>query len=139
MVRGNPADPSNPMRYDRVILNLPCMESYDPGLPKVMKWNDLVFKDRGAVAGNVVTFLVNHGRLTGFSKENCHAVHRRFASRFQHLGMQDTPRKFRPPSQSNAGAWTGSLFRVGADQVTISAIRRCVIVRLPLEGEFFTG
>ena len=87
---------------------------------KVIKWNDLVFKDRGAVAGNVVTF-VDDGRLTGFSKENCHTVHRRFASRVQHLRMQDAPRKFRPPSQSNAGAWTGSLFRVGADQVTISA------------------
>ena len=119
MVRGNPADLTNPMRYDRVILNLPCMESYDPGLPKVMKWNDIAFEDRGAVAGDVVTF-VDDGRLTGFSKENCHEVHRRFASRVQHLGMQDAPRKFRPPSQSSAGAWTGSIFRVGADQITVS-------------------
>ena len=117
VVRGNPADLKNPMRFDRVILNLPCTESYDPGSPKVMKWNDSAFKDRGAVAGDVVTF-VDDGRLTGFSKENCHAVHRRFASRVQYLGMQDAPRKFRPPSQDKAGAWTGTIFKVTKDQIT---------------------
>jgi hypothetical protein len=119
LVRGDPADEGNPMRYDRVVLNLPCMETYDPGSPKVMKWNDLAFTDRGAVAGDVITF-VDDGRITGFSKENCHEVHRRFASRVQHLGMQDAPRKFRPPSQAKAGAWTGTIFRVGRDQITKS-------------------
>ena len=118
VVRGNPADPKNPMRFESVILNLPCTANYDPGAPKVMKWNDSAFQDRGAVAGDVVTF-IDDGRLTGFSKENCHEVHRRFASRVQYLaGMQDAPRKFRPPSQGKAGAWTGTIFKVTKDQIT---------------------
>ena len=36
-VRGDPSLENNPMRYDRVVLNLPCTPSYDPLLPKVMK------------------------------------------------------------------------------------------------------
>ena len=120
VIRGNPAKRNNPMRYDRIILNLPCMESYDPGSPKVMKWNDLALDNRGTpVAGDVITF-VDDGRITGFSKENCHEVHRQFASRVQHLGMQDAPRKFRPPSQSKAGAWTGTIFKVEPSQITKS-------------------
>ena len=82
---------------------------------KVMKW----VSDPGVVAGDAVTF-VDDVRLTGFSKENCHEVHRQFASRFQWLGMQDAPRKFRPPSQSNAGAWTGTIFRVSSTNITKS-------------------
>ena len=39
---GDPARiTKNPMRYDRIRLNLPCMDIYDPQLPKLMKWNDL--------------------------------------------------------------------------------------------------
>ena len=34
--------------------------------------------------------------------------------------MQDTPRKFRPPSQTNAGAWTGTVFKVGEKLITKS-------------------
>ena len=59
-------------------------------------------------------------RITGFSKENCHAVRRQFGSRIQYLGMQDAPRKFRPPAQKNAGAWTGTVFKVGATLITKS-------------------
>lgn len=111
--RGDPSDRSNPLGYDRIRLNLPGMASYDPSLPKVMKWRLITETDEtsGRVAGDVVTF-VDDVRITGFSKENCHAVHRQFASRVQYLGMQDAPRKFRPPSQSHAGAWTGTIFKI---------------------------
>jgi hypothetical protein len=112
-VRGDPSAVDNPMRYDRVILNLPCTETYDPCLPKVMKWND----NAQAVAGDVGTF-IDDGRLCGHSKENCHAVHRRFASRFQYLGTQDAPRKYRPPSQNSAGAWTGCIFKIESSTIS---------------------
>ena len=102
-VRGDPSQDSNPMRYDSVRLNLPCMEDYNPELPKVMKWNSAALGGKGAVSGDIITF-VDDGRITGHSKENCHEVHRRFSSRVQFLGMQDAPRKFRPPSQDKAGA-----------------------------------
>jgi hypothetical protein len=114
-IRGDPGDATNALRYNRIIMNLPCMEFYNPKLPKVMKWDD----STGAVAGDFITF-VDDCRLTELSKEHCHEVHRQFASRVQFLGMQDAPRKFRPPSQSNAGAWTGTIFRIDAESITKS-------------------
>lgn len=103
------------MFYDCAKLNLPGMEAYDPKWPKVMKWNSKV----SDIAGDVITF-VDDVRMTGHSKENCHWVHRQFSSRMQWLGMQDAPRKFRPPSQLNAGAWMGTIFRIGDKAISKS-------------------
>ena len=111
--RGDPSKSDNPMRYDKIRLNLPGASDYDPKWPKVMKW----VEDPGDLAGDVVTF-IDDVRVTGHSKENCHQVHRQFCSRIQWLGMQDAPRKFRPPSQTQAGAWTGTIFKI--DQNLIS-------------------
>ena len=111
--RGPPSDPSNPMRYDSVILNLPGMASYDPNQPKVMKWDSL----NSCIAGDAITF-VDDVRFTGSSKERCWLVYRQFASRMQYLGLQNAPRKFRPPSQDQAGAWMGTIFRVGPESVS---------------------
>ena len=118
--RGNPVRVGNPMGYDRVRLNLPGMESYNPVLPKVMKWReDRKHVGGGHVAGDVVTF-VDDVRVTGYSKSNCWDVYHQFASRVQYLGMQNAPRKFRPPSQADAGAWTGTIFKIGSDHITKS-------------------
>ncbi|KAI2503870.1 hypothetical protein MHU86_10595 [Fragilaria crotonensis] len=113
--RGDPGLSSNPMGYDCIRLNLPGMAQFDPMLPKVMKWKS----ELGVVAGDVLTF-VDDVRITGYSKENCHEVHRQFASRIQYLGMQDAPRKFRPPSQSQAGAWTGTIFKITSQSISKS-------------------
>ena len=113
--RGDPSLASNPMGYDCVRLNLPGMNHFDPLLPKVMKWRT----ELGEVAGDVITF-VDDVRITGYSKENCHEVHRQFASRIQYLGMQDAPRKFRPPSQLQAGAWTGTIFKITGTSISKS-------------------
>jgi hypothetical protein len=110
--RGNPADSSNPMGYDLVLLNLPGSATYDPNQPKVMKWRS----SEGCIAGDVITF-VDDVRITASSKEGCWSVYRQFASRIQYLGMQNAPRKFRPPSQTQAGAWTGTIFRIDAGSV----------------------
>ncbi|KAI2495940.1 hypothetical protein MHU86_18550 [Fragilaria crotonensis] len=82
--RGDPSLKDNPMGYDSIRLNLPGMSRYDPLKPKVMKWRS----DLSVVAGDVLTF-VDDVRITGFSKENCHKVHRH-----------------------NAGAWTGTIFKI---------------------------
>jgi hypothetical protein len=113
--KGDPSLVGNPMAFDTVILNLPGMTSFDPALPKVLKWNTSAH----AIAGDVITF-VDDVRVTGYSKENCRDVHHQFASRIQFLGMQDAPRKFRPPSQSQAGAWTGTIFRISSDSISKS-------------------
>ena len=103
------------MGYSRVRMNLSGLENYDPLLPKVMKWVEAP----GAIAGDIITF-VDDVRIIGHSKENCHGVHRQFTSRMQFLGMQDAPRKFRPPSQGAAGAWTGTIFRVTSESISKS-------------------
>lgn len=106
------------MGYARIRLNLPRMSDYDPILPKVMKWNDLANEGKGAITGDVTTF-VDDVRIVGFSKENCHLVHRQFTCRMQYLGFQDAPpQKYQPPSQSSAGAWTGTVFKVSSDTIT---------------------
>ena len=118
--RGNPRKIGNPMGYNRVRLNLPGMESYDPAFQKVMKWRDgpKGIQD-GQVAGDVVT-LVDDVRVTGYSKANCWDVYHQFASRVQYLRMQNAPRKFRAPSQADAGAWTGTILRIFSDHITKS-------------------
>ena len=104
---GNLRDESNPFGFDRVILNLPGMDTYDTTKPKIMKWNSA----RNHMSGGVVTF-VDNVRMTGSSREHAHEVHRQFTSRMQYLGIQDAPRKFRPPSQNQAGAWTETIFKI---------------------------
>ena len=111
--KGNPSESNNPMGLDSVILNLPGMVTYDPHQPKVMKWDSI----NKCITGDVITF-VDNVRITGSSKERCWSVHRQFASQMQYLGLQDAPRKFRPPSQNQAGAWTGTIFRVDSGSVS---------------------
>ena len=89
------------------------MESYDTTKPKLIKWNSV----GNFMAGDAVTF-IDDVRLTGSSRERCREVHRQFTSRMQYLGIQDAPQKFRPPSQNQAGAWTGTIFRI--DKIVIS-------------------
>ena len=106
--RGNPVLTDNPMGYDCIRLNLPGTDLFDPLLPKLMKWKTTL----GVVAGDVLTF-VDNVRITGYSKENCHKVHRQFASWIQYLGIQDAPCKFSPPSQQlQAGVWTGTILKI---------------------------
>ncbi|KAL7558570.1 hypothetical protein ACA910_013096 [Epithemia clementina (nom. ined.)] len=106
LARGSPTDPSNPCRFDKVHLNIPGSENYDSTLPWIIRWN----VEANALAGDVVTF-VDDLRATGHSIENAWQVGRRVASQLQWLGLQDAPRKCRPPSQT-PGAWAGSVFKI---------------------------
>jgi hypothetical protein len=53
------------MRWDQVILNLPGSQDYDPALPWLMKWDDVVSR----IAGGAVTF-VDDVRGSGHCLEN---------------------------------------------------------------------
>ena len=84
-----------------------------------MKWNS---KSK-FMSGVVLTF-VDDRRIVGASKEEFHSrVHRQFTSRMQYLGIQHAPRKFRPPSQDQAGAWTGTIFNVTKRAITKSVMQ----------------
>ena len=113
--KGDLHDTSNPFGFDSLRLNLPGMVTYDTLLPKVVKWNS----KRATQGGDVITF-VDDVRIVGSSKEHCRSVHRQFMSRMQYLGIQDAPRKYRPPSQDQAGAWTGTIFKVTKESITKS-------------------
>ena len=99
IARGDPCEPDNPFGYDRIIENLPGSAQYNPLHPWIMKWNEVVQQ----IAAEVICYC-DDLRINGYSLENAWAASRRIASRLQHLGIQDAPRKRRPPSQT-PGAW----------------------------------
>jgi hypothetical protein len=112
--RGPASEKDNPMGYDEVRLNLPGYMDYNPSLPRVMKWNQAA----KAISGDVVTS-VDDLRASGHSVENSWQVSRQLGSRLQYLGIQDAPRKRRPPSQT-PGAWAGGIFLSANGRITKS-------------------
>jgi hypothetical protein len=113
--RGDRRSKTNPMRWDFICFNLPASSDFDPRLPRVMKWCKLVER----IAGDVIGFMDDE-RGSGHSLENAWQVHRQYISKQQYLGIQDAPRKTRPPSQAKCGAWAGTVIRVTADNITRS-------------------
>jgi hypothetical protein len=112
--RGNPDDKKNCLRWDRVILNLPGDSRFDPTKPRVMKWDDILMR----IAADILSF-VDDLRASGFTAEEAWQVARQVASRLQYLGIQDAPRKRRPPSLT-PGAWAGGVFSTKDKKVTKS-------------------
>jgi hypothetical protein len=60
------------------------------------------------IAGDVVAF-VDDLRASGHSIEKAWAVGTQMASRLQYLGLQDAPRKRKPPVRAS-GPWAGAVF-----------------------------
>jgi hypothetical protein len=100
-VLGDRLSPSNPLRWDHVKLNLPGMSAYDPTQPWVSRR-----REDGSIAAGVCRF-VDDLRPVGPSVEECWSVTHTLACCYNHLGLQITSRKTRPPSQ-HPGAWAGS-------------------------------
>jgi hypothetical protein len=113
--RGDRRSLRNPMRWDLVRLNLPGAANFDPRLPRVMKW----CKVAGRIAGDIIGFMDDE-RGSGHSLENAWQVHRQYVAKQQYLGIQDAPRKTRPPSQEKCGAWAGTVMRISKDRITRS-------------------
>jgi hypothetical protein len=100
--KGPPWDTKSPFAWDRVILNLPGSDSFDPSKPWVMR----VTKD-GSLAGEIIIFF-DDGRVIGRCKAHADACMRWLCSRLQFLGIQDAARKRRTSSQRQ-GAWAGGV------------------------------
>ena len=112
--RGLHSDPNNALRWDSVLLNLPGDPAYNPTKPRVMKWDEALQK----IAADILGF-VDDLRASGYSIEAAWAVARQVASRLQYLGIQDAPRRRRPPSRT-PGAWAGAVFATKDGKVTKS-------------------
>ena len=98
-VIGNHSDKDNHLRWDRVKLNLPGSRHFNPALPWIVKWNDQIEN----IAADIVAF-VDDLRVSSVDEETAWAVGRQLGSRLQYLGIQDTPRKTKPPYRWNDSA-----------------------------------
>jgi hypothetical protein len=114
VVRGDRHDPTNIFRWDRVRLNLPGSDKFDPCIPWVSKVVMCESADGHRcerIACDYVTF-VDDVRAAGYSLEATWQAMRRIASMVNYLGIQDAPRKRRSPLKTEAGAWIGALQRI---------------------------
>ena len=102
---GDPLDPKNAFFWDKLILNLPFSDTFNPGMPWLYKLDSRVNR----IASDAVTFM-DDSRITGHSIEACWQAGRQLASKLQHLGIQDAARKKRPPSL-DAQAWAGTIIK----------------------------
>lgn len=92
----------NPLRWDRVVMNLPGSETYNPTMPWVYRWDD----EKATLAAFFGTY-IDDIRSGGQTEQACWKASRRIASRINYLGQQDAARKRRPPSKK-PGAWAGA-------------------------------
>lgn len=105
---GDRKNPNNPFRWDRVVLNLPGMDSYDPSKTWVAK-----IRADGTMASDMFLY-IDDVRTTGRNSDECWNASRRAAAQANYLGIQDAPRKRRPPSKT-PGAWAGSIIHTDDD------------------------
>jgi len=113
ILRGDRTDPLNAYRWDELVLNLPGSVSYNPQQP----WLKKIRADSGKIAGDTVTY-VDDLRSLGESKLECWRVVHQTGSRLGYLGIQNAPRKTRPPSQT-PGAWAGTVAESGREGVGV--------------------
>ena len=102
-IRGDPRARNNPLRWDRVILNLPGAEDYNPKMPWVYKY-DSVLKRMASFFGTYIDDI----RSGAASERNCRETTRRIASWANYFGQQDAARKRRQPAR-RPGAWAGAM------------------------------
>ena len=103
-IRGDRHDPANPLRWDRVVLNLIGSENYDPAEPDVYKYDDINKKP----AAFFETYVDDIRSGDSGGEEACHRTTHVIASRINYLGQQDSPRKRRKVSMV-PGAWAGAM------------------------------
>ena len=102
IVLGDPTDKTNPFHYERIVLNLPGSEDYNPSQPYLMK-----VRFDGKFACEILIY-VDDGRVVGSNYQLCWEATRRAASILNSLGIQDAARKRRFPSLT-LGLWSGNL------------------------------
>ncbi len=80
-------DQANAIRWDRVKLNCPGSDDFDPTSARVMKWRSNVER----LANNIIMFM-DDVRAPGWLAEEAWQVARQSAARLQFLGIRDAPR-----------------------------------------------
>ena len=103
-IRGDRRDPLNPLRWDRVILNLPGALDYQPDEPDVYRYDDLNRKK----AAFFETYVDDIRSGDSGGEDACHHVTHVIAARINYLGQQDSPRKRRKVALV-PGAWAGAM------------------------------
>jgi hypothetical protein len=102
MMLGDPKDRANPFHWEKVVLNSPGSEDYDPSMP----WFYKVRAD-GRRAVELFTY-VDDVRITAPDSELAWLASSWVAKICSWLGLQDAARKRREPSQE-PGAWAGAV------------------------------
>jgi hypothetical protein len=102
MMLGDPTDEANPFHWDRLRLNMPSGEDYDPTFPWIAK-----IRSDGRLAAAIHQY-VDDLRLTAPDKELAWRVSSKVVKICSWLGLQDAARKRREPSQT-PGAWAGAV------------------------------
>jgi hypothetical protein len=87
-IRGNQREPTNPLCFDTMILNVIGSQSYNPTLPSVIKWD----KKLNRIAGELKAY-VDDLQAIGVDTNHAWKIARWVASRIQFLGSQDASRK----------------------------------------------
>ena len=100
---GDKSEKKNPLRWDKVVLNLPGDPNYRPDMPRVYKWNEVL----QSIACDIKVF-VDDCRIIGPTMEDTIRATHRLESRMSYLGIQDATRKRRRITQ-RPGEWTGSI------------------------------
>lgn len=113
VIRGDRGYEHNVFKWDKVRMNLPGQENYDPSLPRISK----VRVCDGRIAGDLFIY-VDDVRYCGVSAEECRRASRKVTSTFNYLGIQDAARKRRWPSM-DAGTWAGSVLSTSAGEVAV--------------------
>ena len=114
IVVGDPKILSNPFRWDRVILNLPGDVNYNPGMPRVYKWNTVV----DAIACDY-KFFCDDFRVIGPNEDLTRQATHKLETTMAYLGIQDATRKRRKVTK-RPGEWTGSIL-LTVDEVGLFA------------------
>jgi len=107
-IRGNERETQNPLRWDKVVLNLIGNANFNPSLPNVFKWNEQAQR----LAGEIKAY-VDDLRALGWSLEHAWRIAHLIASRLQFLGIQDAARKRR----IDQGPWAGAIYLANANSI----------------------
>lgn len=113
IIKGDRSDPTNPFRWDVVVINLPGSPDYDPTMP----WTYKIRTSDGKISCDIFIY-VDDLRVTGCTKSEAWSACCRATSIVGYLGVQDAPRK-RRKSSNVAGAWAGSVVYTTKERVLV--------------------
>ena len=112
-LKGDRKDKSNIFRWERVIINLPGDNNYDPTKPRVYK----VREDGTTVAADLFIYIENLRNTGPTEVEGWEGAHQ-VCCRLTWLGIQDAPRK-KNFSSKTPRAWAGTIIHSDKGAVTL--------------------